>query len=72
MRLPMTPTEARCLIESCCQVLVDAGAAQWDAAENGDAELHMESGEIFRFGGLGVTRLERSTNAFHPSTRNEP
>jgi hypothetical protein len=50
-------SEARRRVEAYCQSLVDIGRAQWRVSESGDAELHMESGEIYLFGELGVTRL---------------
>ncbi|MDR0776708.1 MAG: hypothetical protein LBE81_08740 [Azonexus sp.] len=51
-------SNARRQVEAYCQLLVDAGKAQWRVADDGDAELHMESGEAYRFGELGVTRLK--------------
>lgn len=60
--IPREPTrersEARRRVESRCQSLVDAGTAQWRINEDGDTELHLESGEAWRFGELGVTRLK--------------
>lgn len=55
------PTDERpeaCLrVEAHCQSLVDAGLARWWINEDGDTELHMESGEAYQFGDLGVRRL---------------
>ena len=51
-------SEARRQVESYCQSLVDAGAAQWWVNGDGDAELHMDSGEAYLFGAQGVTRLK--------------
>lgn len=48
---------ARRQLESYCQSLVDAGAAQWWVNSDGDVELHMDSGETYLFGDQGVTRL---------------
>lgn len=50
-------SDARRRVEAYCQLLVDIGRAQWRTNESGDTELHMESGEIYLFGELGVTRL---------------
>lgn len=50
-------SEARRQVESYCQALVDAGAAQWRVNVDGDIELRMDSGEAYLFGELGVTRL---------------
>jgi hypothetical protein len=50
-------SEARHRVEVSCQALVDRGEAQWWINDDGDVELHMESGEAFLFGELGVTRL---------------
>ncbi|WP_338801904.1 hypothetical protein V9L13_06425 [Pseudomonas sp. RSB 5.4] len=51
-------SEERRQVETYCQSLVSAGAAQWRINENGDPELHLESGEAFLFGNVGVTRLK--------------
>ena len=51
-------SEMRRQVESYCQSLVDAGAAQWWINDDGDTELHMESGEAYLFGDLGITRLK--------------
>jgi len=51
-------SDARRQVESHCQSLVDAGTAQWWVNDDGDTELHMESGETYLFGDLGVTRLK--------------
>jgi len=51
-------SDARRQVESYCQSLVDAGTAQWWVNDDGDTELHMESGETYLFGDLGVTRLK--------------
>lgn len=51
-------SEARRQVESHCQSLVDAGAAQWWINDDGDTELHMDGGEAYLFGELGVTRLK--------------
>lgn len=50
-------SELRRQVESHCQSLVDAGSAQWWVNDDGDTELHMDSGETYLFGDLGVTRL---------------
>jgi hypothetical protein len=50
-------SEARRQVESHCQSLVDAGKARWWINDVGNAELHMDSGEAYLFGELGVTRL---------------
>lgn len=50
-------TEARRQVESHCQSLVDAGTARWRINAEGDTELHLDSGEAYLFGELGVTRL---------------
>ena len=49
---------ARRRVETYCQSLVDAGEAQWRVNDDGDTELHMESGELYIFGELSVTRLK--------------
>lgn len=51
-------SEARRLVEAHCQTLVDAGAARWRVNDDGDKELHMDSGETYLFGCLGMTRLK--------------
>lgn len=51
-------SEARHQVEAHCQSLVDAGTAQWRINEDGDTELHLDSGEVYLFGELGVTRLK--------------
>ncbi|HBP5660089.1 hypothetical protein EJ591_04680 [Pseudomonas aeruginosa] len=51
-------TEARRQVEVHCQSLVDAGAAQWWINDDGDTELHLDSGEAYLFGDQGVTRLK--------------
>lgn len=51
-------SEARRQVESCCQSLVDAGAAQWRINDDGTAELRMRNGEAYLLGELGVTRLK--------------
>lgn len=51
-------SEARRQVESHCQSLVDAGAAQWRINDGGQTELRMESGEAYLFGERGVTRLK--------------
>jgi hypothetical protein len=50
-------SEARHRVEAYCQSLVDTGEARWWVNDDGDVELHMESGEAYLFGELGVTRL---------------
>lgn len=50
--------EERRQVETYCQSLVSAGAAQWRINESGDTELHLKSGEAFLFGNVGVTRLK--------------
>ncbi|HWT19002.1 MAG TPA: hypothetical protein VN280_08815 [Variovorax sp.] len=51
-------SETRRQVEAHCQSLVDAGAAAWWINDDGDTELHMDSGETYLFGDLGVTRLK--------------
>lgn len=51
-------SEARRRVESHCQSLVDAGAARWRTNDDGDTELHLDSGEVYLFGESGVTRLK--------------
>lgn len=51
-------SEARRQVEIYCQTLVDTGAAYWLTNENGDTELHLDSGEIFLLDDWGVTRLK--------------
>ncbi|MCJ0762516.1 hypothetical protein [Variovorax terrae] len=51
-------SEARRQVESHCQSLVDAGSAHWQVNDDGDPELHMDSGETYLFGERGVTRLK--------------
>jgi hypothetical protein len=51
-------SEMRRQAEFYCQSLVDAGAAEWRVNDDGDTELHMDSGEAYLFGDLGVTRLK--------------
>jgi hypothetical protein len=48
--------ESRCQVESCCQALVDVGAARWSVNDAGDTELQLRTGEAYLFGDLGVTR----------------
>ncbi|HTK02740.1 MAG TPA: hypothetical protein VL522_24145 [Bordetella sp.] len=50
-------SEVRRQAESYCQSLVDAGTAEWRVNDEGDTELHMDGGEAYLFGDLGVTRL---------------
>jgi hypothetical protein len=50
-------SEARRQVEAYCQSLVDAGAARWRINDAGYAELHMNNGETYLLGGLGITRL---------------
>lgn len=49
-------TEVRLQVEAWCQSLVDAGTARWRINDDGDTELHLDSGEAYLFGDLGVTR----------------
>jgi len=49
--------ESRRRIEAYCQLLVDAGLARWQTGEGGVIELHMDSGETYVFGDMGMTRL---------------
>ena len=51
-------TDARRRVEAYCQTLVDAGDAQWRVGAEGGTELHLASGERYRFGEFGVTRLK--------------
>ena len=51
-------TQARHEVECYCQSLVDAGTAQWWVNDNGNTELHLDSGEAYLFGELDVTRLK--------------
>lgn len=59
--MPAVPTDdstdARERIEAHCRVLVAAGLARWHTDDDGGVELHLQSGEAYRFGELGVTRL---------------
>lgn len=59
--IPIVPlkklTDARHQVEANCQSLVDTGQAQWWINDDGETELHMESGEAYLFGELGVTLL---------------
>ena len=52
------PSEARRQVESDCQSLVDAGTAQWWVNDEGDTELHMQSGESYLLSDRGMTRLK--------------
>ena len=49
--------EVRCRVEAYCQSLVDTGAARWWINDAGHTELHMNSGESYLFGELGITRI---------------
>jgi len=49
--------ESRRQIVTHCQLLVDKGVARWWINDDGNTELHMDSGEMYLFGELGVTRL---------------
>ncbi|MBO9662757.1 hypothetical protein [Dokdonella sp.] len=49
--------DARDRVEAYCRLLAAAGVARWRTDEAGGAELHLENGEIYLFGELGVTRL---------------
>lgn len=49
--------DVRDQVEAHCQSLVDTGMARWWINDDGDTELHMDSGEAYLFGELGVTRL---------------
>ena len=51
-------SEARRRIESYCRSLVDAGTAQWWVNDEGDTELHMQSGESYLLSDRGMTRLK--------------
>jgi hypothetical protein len=51
------PSEERQEVKAYCQSLVDAGAAQWRISDAGYVELHMNSGEKYRLGEVGITRL---------------
>jgi hypothetical protein len=48
--------EARCQVEVYCQSLVDAGIGDWRVNAR-NTELIMDSGEVYVFAELGVTRL---------------
>ncbi|MFT7773925.1 hypothetical protein [Roseateles sp.] len=52
-----TVSEVRDHVEAHCQSLVDTGMARWWTNDDGDTELHMDSGEAYLFDELGVTRL---------------
>lgn len=57
-RLERSPvTEMRREVEAHCQSLVDTGFARWHVNDDGQAELHLESGGVYLLGDLGVTRL---------------
>ena len=47
--------EARRQVEVYCQLLVDAGVADW-RVNAGSTELVMDGGEVYVFGELGLTR----------------
>jgi hypothetical protein len=49
--------EVRSRVEAYCQSLVDTGAARWWINDAGHTELHMNSGESYLFGELGITRI---------------
>jgi hypothetical protein len=49
--------EVRSRVEAYCQSLVHAGAARWWINDAGHTELHMNSGESYVFGKLGITRI---------------
>jgi hypothetical protein len=49
-------SESRRKVESWCQELVDAGAAQWRVNDAGGTELQLRTGEAYLFGESGVTR----------------
>lgn len=51
-------SKARRQVESHCQSLVNAGIARWHVNDDGDTELHLGSGEAYRFDESGVTRLK--------------
>lgn len=53
---PDDPSEARRQVEAHCQSLVDAGLARWQL-DHGRVELRLRSGETYRLGELGLTRL---------------
>jgi hypothetical protein len=59
--IPVSPTndpsEARQQVKAYCQSLVDAGAGRWRINDAGYVELHMNSGEKYRLGEVGITRL---------------
>jgi hypothetical protein len=49
--------EVRSQVEAYCQSLVETGAARWWINDAGYTELHMNSGESYLFGELGITRI---------------
>lgn len=49
---------ARRDVESYCQSLVDIRVAQWWTNDDGDTELHLESGGEYLFGNAGIVRLK--------------
>lgn len=51
-------SEVRRRVEAHCQSLVDTGMAQWRVNDDGDTELHLDSGEVYLLGEFGVTRLK--------------
>lgn len=59
--MPASPTndfpDVRCRVEAYCQSLVGIGAARWWIDDAGHTELHMNSGESYLFGELGITRI---------------
>lgn len=55
---PSELSDARRQVEAYCQSLVDTGDARWRINDDGYTELHMEGGEAYLFGELGVTRLK--------------
>ncbi|WP_201313093.1 hypothetical protein [Dyella sp. EPa41] len=48
---------ARREVEVLFKSLVETGHAQWHVNDEGQVELHMENGEIYLLGDLGITRL---------------
>lgn len=59
-RTPTSPINRRSdrrRVEAYCQLLVDAGVARWSVNDDGDTQLHLESGEAYLFSERGLIRL---------------
>lgn len=49
--------EAKHQVMADLQAFVDAGLAQWRVNDDGDTELHLNSGEVFLIGENDLVRL---------------